>query len=309
MTRSKHQESPFRPRYWGHWFAVGLLWSASHLPLGLQHRLGNRLGDLFYLLGRRRRRIAQVNINLCFPHLGDAERTRLVREHFRAMGFALFETTLSWWGSDRRLKKLARIEGLDHLRTVLEQGKGVLLLSAHFTTLELIGRLLTLHHPFAAMYRPHENPVIEYLFARNRNHHCERAIRRDDIKGLLRALRDNLPVWYAQDQSKGGKNSVIVPFFGEPAATQTSTHRIARASGAPVLPFFGIREPDGHYRLVIRPPLQAFPTDDPVADTARINTVIEDAVRMAPEQYFWAHRRFRKRKGMPDPYLPPDTGG
>lgn len=302
MARKRRHDSPFLPRYWGHWLAVGILWSASHLPLGLQHWLGNRLGDLFYLLGRRRRNIARINIDLCFPELDEAERARLVRAHFRAAGFGLFETTLSWWGSDRRLRKLVRTEGLEHLQGALARGKGALLLSAHFTTLELVGRLLILFQPFAAMYRPHENPVVEYLFARNRSRHCDRAIRRDDVKGLLRALKDNLPVWYAQDQSKGGKNSVIVPFFGEPAATQTSTHRIARASGAPVLPFFGMREPDGRYRLTIHPPLEDFPTDDPVADTARVNAVIEDAVRSAPEQYFWAHRRFRKRKGLADPY-------
>lgn len=303
MPRKRRHDSPLLPRYWGHWLAVGLLWSASHLPLAAQHWLGNRLGDLFHLLGRRRRHIARVNIDLCFPELGECERARLVREHFRAAGFALFETALSWWGSDRRLGKMATIEGLGHLQTALAQGKGALLLSAHFTTLELVGRLLILsHHPIAAMYRPHENPVIEYLFARNRGLHCERSIRRDDVKGLLRALKDNLPVWYAQDQSKGGRYSVTVPFFGEPAATQTATHRIARASGAPVLPFFGIREADGTYRLSIHPPLKDFPTDDPVRDTARINSIIEDAVRMAPEQYFWAHRRFKKRQGMADPY-------
>jgi len=303
MARNRRHESPLRPRYWPYWLAVGLLWVLSKLPMGLQRWMGYRIGDLFHAFGRRRRHIARVNVDLCFPDWSESERARLVREHFRAVGFALFETTLSWWASDARLRKLVRLEGLEHLEQALARGKGVLLLSAHFTTLELSGRLLVLFHPFAAMYRPHENPVIEHLFARQRNRHTLRAIPKDDIKGMLRALKSNQAVWYAQDQSAGGRNSVIVPFFGEPAATQTGTHRIARVSGAPVLPFFGFRDRDGHYRLVIRPPLTDFPTEDPETDTARINRVIEDAVREAPEQYFWAHRRFRKREGMPDPYL------
>jgi len=269
--------------------------------------MGYRIGDLFHAFGRRRRHIARVNVDLCFPDWSESERAHLVREHFRAVGFALFETTLSWWASDARLRKLVRLEGLEHLEQALARGKGVLLLSAHFTTLELAGRLLTQHHRFAAMYRPHENPVIEKLFASNRNRHCLQAIQRNDVKGLLRALKQNQAVWYAPDQGKGGRNSVIAPFFGEPASTHTGTHRIARVSGAPVVPFFGFREPDGTYRLVIEPPLENFPTDDVLADTTQINRVIEAAVRKAPDQYFWAHRRFKKRKGMPDPYLAPPS--
>ncbi|MFW5452328.1 LpxL/LpxP family Kdo(2)-lipid IV(A) lauroyl/palmitoleoyl acyltransferase [Thioalkalivibrio sulfidiphilus] len=302
MARKSRSHSPFRPRYWGYWLLVAILWTLSRLPLGIQRLLGTGIGDLFHATGRRRRHIARVNVDLCFPQLGDAERGRMVRAHFRSVGFALFETALSWWGSDARLGKLVRIEGLEYLEQALDQGKGVLLLSAHFTTLELAGRLLALHHPFAVMYRPHENPVIERLFANNRNRHFERAIRRNDVKGLLKALKDNQVVWYAPDQGKGGKNSVIAPFFGEPAATQTGTHRIARVSGAPVVPFFGFRTPDGHYRLVIKPALDDFPGEDPLTDTTRVNQVIEAAVREAPEQYFWAHRRFKKREGLPDPY-------
>lgn len=302
MARNRRNESPFRPRYWGYWIAVALLWALSHLPLSLQRAIGFRLGDLLHLLGRRRRRIARINVDLCLGQRSDTERGRLVHDHFRSAGFALFETALSWWGDDARLRKLARIEGLEHLEQALEQGRGVLLLSAHFTTLELAGRLLALFHPFAVMYRPHENPVIERLFARNRSRHFSRAIRRNDVKGLLRALKDNQVVWYAPDQGKGGRNSVVAPFFGEPAATQTGTHRIARISGAPVVPFFGLRQADGTYRLVIQPPLAGFPTDDVLADTTRVNRIIEAAVRRAPEQYFWAHRRFKKRHGLPDPY-------
>ena len=302
MARKSRSHSPFRPRYWGYWLLVAMLWALSRLPLGVLRLLGTGIGDLFHALGRRRRHIARVNVDLCFPQLSDAERGRMVREHFRSVGVALFETALSWWGSDARLRKLVRIEGLEHLEQALGQGKGVLLLSAHFTTLELAGRLLALHHPFAVMYRPHENPVIECLFSDNRNRHFERAIRRNDVKGLLKALKQNQVVWYAPDQGKGGKNSVIAPFFGEPAATQTGTHRIARVSGAPVVPFFGFRTPDGHYRLVVKPALEDFPSEDPLTDTTRVNQVIEAAVREAPEQYFWAHRRFKKREGFRNPY-------
>lgn len=294
----------FHPRWWMYWGVVGFLRITVWFPRGSLRWLGYRLGDAFFWLSRRRRRIARVNVALCFPASPPAAQEHLVREHFRAVGYALFEIALAWWASDAHFQQRVHIEGLENLDRALEKGRGVLLLSAHFTTMEVLGRLLVDERPMAAMYRPHENPVVEALFARQRQRHGVLAIRRDDVKGMLRALRDNRIVWYAPDQSKAGKQSVLAPFFGQPAATQTSTHRIARASGAPVVPFFGWRTANGHYRLCISPALTDFPSDDPLQDTTRINQLIEQAVRQAPEQYFWTHRRFKGHGERPCPYDP-----
>ena len=280
MAKEKPAPNLGHPRHWPMWLGVGMLWMATRLPWRWQIRMGELFGDVAWLLARQRRHVAQVNIDLCFPDRDAAERRRLVREHFRAMGAALFETPFGWWADDGRLQPLVGIEGLEHLKTALDRGKGALLLSAHFTTLEITGRLLVPHQPFAAMYRPHENPVLEYCFRRNRERHCLRAVRRDKVKDVVRALRDNMVVWYAPDQAYKARNSTIVPFFG---------YRLADRSG---------------YRLVIGEPLEGFPVDDPEADAKRINTVIEQAVLQAPAQYFWTHRRFKykRRWGIPDPY-------
>jgi KDO2-lipid IV(A) lauroyltransferase len=153
------------------------------------------------------------------------------------------------------------------------------------------------------MYRRHENPVIEQAFSKNRQHRFITAIPRNDIRMMVRTLRQNHAVWYAPDQSFKGPNSALVPFFAVPAATNTGTSRLAKVAGSPVLLFVGYRLPGGQgYRLVIQPPLADFPTDDPPADAARINGLIEQAVRLAPEQYLWIHRRFKKRPGLADPY-------
>ncbi len=305
MAKEKPAPNLGHPRHWPMWLGVGMLWMATRLPWRWQIRMGELFGDVAWLLARQRRHVAQVNIDLCFPDRDAAERRRLVREHFRAMGAALFETPFGWWADDSRLQPLVGIEGLEHLKTALDRGKGALLLSAHFTTLEITGRLLVPHQPFAAMYRPHENPVLEYCFRRNRERHCLRAVRRDKVKDVVRALRDNMVVWYAPDQAYKARNSTIVPFFGVPAATNNATARLARVSGAPVVPFFGYRLADrSGYRLVIGEPLEGFPADDPEADARRINAVIEQAVLQAPAQYFWTHRRFKykRRWGIPDPY-------
>ena len=293
---------PLSPRTWPLWPVVGLAWGLTRLPFRWQRWLGRGIGHLFYALGRERRHITRVNIDLCFPELSAAEREALVKAHFTSAGMGALETVSGWWAADRRFAGLYTLEGLEHLDAALAQGHGVLLVSAHFTHLEFCARILSLHRRFAAMYRPNRNQVLDYLFKRNRNYHTLGAIERNDIKGLLRSLKNNQPVWYAPDQAGRGKQFTLAPFFGLPAATQTATHRIAKVSGAPVLPFFGRRTPDGHYVLTIHPPLENFPGADSDQDAARINAVMEEAIRLAPEQYFWSHRRFKGRPGLADPY-------
>ncbi|MEJ2480058.1 MAG: LpxL/LpxP family Kdo(2)-lipid IV(A) lauroyl/palmitoleoyl acyltransferase [Acidihalobacter sp.] len=291
------------PRHWPTWAAFGMLRLAILLPLPALRTLGRVSGRLYQILGRRRARIARINVDLCFPELSDAERAALVRRHFEAVGIGVFELGLAWWASDRRLRRITTWHGLEHLRTAHAQGKGVILLGVHFTDLEITGRLLSLYQPFAVMYRPHENPVIEWAFSRSRQRRFEAAIPRNDIRQVVRTLKQNLPVWYAPDQSFKGRNSTLAPFFGEPAGTNTATSRLAKISSADTLLFCGYRLPGKQgYRLVIHPPLDDFPSEDIQQDATRINGLIEQAVGYAPEQYLWIHRRFKKRKVIPDPY-------
>ncbi|WP_255705452.1 MULTISPECIES: LpxL/LpxP family Kdo(2)-lipid IV(A) lauroyl/palmitoleoyl acyltransferase [unclassified Ectothiorhodospira] len=298
----------YHPHHWPMWVGVALLWALVRLlPWRWLVRLGEGVGRLLHPLARERRRIAETNIRLCFPELDEKARQRLVKDHFRAMGAALFETPFGWWATDEQLASLEHVEGLEHLQEALAQGKGVLLLSAHFTSLEICGRLILRHQPLAAMYRANQNPVVEYFFRRNRERHCTRAIRRDQAKEVIRTLRQGEVVWYAPDQAFKTRASVIVPFFGQLAATNPATSRLAKITGAPVVPFFGYRLPGNQgYRVVIHPPLKDFPGESPEADATRINQVIEEAIRTAPEQYFWTHRRFKYKKcwGIPDPYRP-----
>ena len=203
---------------------------------------------------------------------------------------------MSWWGGEQPLRKLAHLEGLEHLHRALQQGKGVILLSAHFTTLEIGGRLLSMQAPFHVMYRPHKNAAFEATLQTARSRHFEKAIPRGDLRGMLKSLRENTPVWYAPDQDYGREQSVFVPFFGISTATITGTSRLARISKAAVVPFFQTRLPGTQgYQLTLYPALKDFPGDSIEADTARINTLIEARVREQPDQYLWAHRRFKTR--------------
>lgn len=292
-----------QPRYWPLALGLGLVRLLVLLPLDWQRTLGRGLGRLSGRLIPRRQRIAAINLQWCFPQLGEAERERLLREQLESVGVGLFETAWAWWASDRRLRALVEVEGLEHLHRVQACGRGVLLLTGHFTTLELGARFITFYCRFHAMYRPHRNAFYQAVMQRARERRSGLpAIVQNDIRATVRALRGGAAVWYAPDHNYG-RQSVFAPFFGIPALTITATSRLTRMSGALVLPYFPQRLADGRYRITILPPLDDFPSADIAADTARINALLEDAIRRAPAQYLWVHRRFKSRPpGEQPPY-------
>jgi len=264
------------------------------LPFAVLVWLGQRIGDVMLLLPLSFVKTARRNLELCFPEKAPEERRQILREHFRSIGIGLFETAIAWWSPDERIRKLTRLEGLEHLETALAAGKGALLLSAHFTTLEIGARSLCARVAANIMYRPTSNPVLENFLSRNRGMRAKRAIPRDDIRTLIGALKANEPVWYAPDQSYRKKGAEMVRFFGIPAATNTATSRLARMTGAAVLPYFPERLPGSQgYRMVIHPMLENFPSESAVADAERFNELIEAQVRRVPTQYLWIHRRFK----------------
>lgn len=302
MTRSS--EANLRhPRHWPSAFGIGLFYLLVRIaPWPVLRALAVALGTFCYSIVPVRRHVALVNLRLAFPEKTAAERRALARAHYRSLALGLFETCAAWWLPAHRLPR-HRIIGREHLEAACAGGRGAIVLTAHFTTLEICGRLLTDTRPFGCLYREPNNPIIAAHMRRQRERRMSIAVHFDDLRGLLRALRDGHAIWYAPDQSKRTKLSEILPFFGEPAITNTATSRIAQMSGAAVVPYFGRRLPDGSYELEILPALDHFPSGDHQADALRINRLIETAIRRAPEQYFWVHRRYKARgEGYPEVY-------
>jgi KDO2-lipid IV(A) lauroyltransferase len=287
--------SLYAPKWWPTWIAIGILRVLEPLPFPVLVWLGRRLGGLVARLPLPYTRIVKVNLDLCFPDLTPRERRRIAVEHFRSAGISIFETAMSWWSPLSRIRKLTTLEGAEHLDAALARGNGVIILSSHFTMMEIMGRVLNERTPTSFLYRPSGNAVIEHFLKAQRDRHTAGgAIRRDDIRTLIRSLRNNEPVWYAPDQAYRKKGAEMVPFFGVPAATNVGTSRLAKLSGAPVVPYLAERLPGARgYRMVVMPPIENFPTDDPLADQVRLNGVIEAWIRRNPPQYLWLHRRFK----------------
>lgn len=283
----------FHPRYWQVWIGLGVIRVIILLPWKLQQYLGHLLGLLMFSLLKSRRFISCVNLELAFPELSDEQRRSLNREHFSCLGKSVFETPSAWWGSDKRLKKLHHIDGLNNLKDAQKKKKGIVLLSAHTTSLELGGRLLAMYSPLSAVYRPHQNELFDVVVNNARIFRYGQTIPHNNIKKMILSLKKGKMVWYAQDQSpKNKRNSVFSPFFNVSTATNTALSRIASLGNAEIVPFFAFRE-SGGYRLVILPALSNFPSGSKLNDAMVINKTIEEQVRKYPDQYLWVHKRFK----------------
>jgi KDO2-lipid IV(A) lauroyltransferase len=248
----------------------------------------------------KRRAIVRRNIDLCFPDLSVDERNALAKRHFLALGMSVIEMGIGRWASDRSINRLCDLENMEVLKDAQAKGQGVILLGAHFTTLEVSGRAVkNSGAEFYAVFRRNRSEFITEFLRTGRERSARAVIEKRDIKTMVRRLRDGATVWYAPDQSFKRKGAEVVPFFGIPTMHITATSTLARLGKAIVIPFFSARKPDGRYLLKMFAPFENFPTDDPVADLARYMDVLEPFIREYPEQYFWIHRKF---KDLPEGY-------
>lgn len=298
MSAPAFRPELLHPRYWLTWLGFLAWYCLTLLPYRLQCGLGRVLGWLLYRLANRRRQIARANLDLCFPSWSAAEREAVTRGVMSSIGMAFFETGIAWFWPKWRLQRLYTIEGLEHLEAARAQGVGVILMAFHFTHIDIGAKLLSLRFSIDGTYRPHNNPVYDYIQRTGRERHTMhgQAIPRDDVRAMVKALRNGRAIWYAPDQDYGPRHSIFVPLFGIPAATVTATSQLARLGKAQVIAFTQTRRADGRgYDLKIYPPLPDFPSADEVADTLRINRFVEARILEQPDQYLWVHRRFKTR--------------
>ncbi len=284
------------PKYWPTHFALVLLKGIARLSAKTRRRLAQILGWIMLHLAKKRRRIAKINIDLCYSNLSQAERDHLLKQNMRATANGLIETASCWYSSLNNQQQHTKLNGKEHLDAAIAKGKGVILLSFHMTSLEIGGCLLGAHYDFYAMYKPNRNPLFDKAMCDGRLQHLKGLLDRDNLRGTIKALKNKQIVWYAADQNYGGKTVVFVPFFGIQTATITATSKLAKMTGAAVVPFTQRRLAENDaYQLDLYPALDNFPSGSETQDATRINGFLQQYLEQYPVDYMWLHQRFRSR--------------
>lgn len=283
------------PKYWLLWIAIGLLRLSALLPTSVTQRFGSLLGSILYKLASSRRHAAEINIKQAFPNYSQNEINSLNKKAFKSLGISVFEMGTAWFGNKKSLQQQCQIEGKQYLDQAIEKNKPIILLTGHFTTLEIGSRLISFYcENFSGVYKKAKNPLFNAIMVRQRLTYCAGLVENKNVRSIIRGLKECRPTWFAPDQDFKHQDIVFTPFLGGTASTLTATARFSKMTNASVIPFYPVRLDKGKgFKLVILPAIENFPTEDIVADSARVNKTIEDMVYQHPEQYLWLHKRFK----------------
>jgi KDO2-lipid IV(A) lauroyltransferase len=293
------------PRYWGAWLGMGLLWLLALLPLALTRALGAALGLAMYATNAKRRRIARINLRLCFPEWSERERTRMLRRHYIVYGESFTDLGHLAWNSRARLRRMVRVRGLEHYQGAVASGRNVILLVPHVAGMNLGGTVLSAEHPTFSMYKAQRNDLADWFLNRGRMRFGARLLERDQgLRPVVHALKQGLVFYYLPDEDFGPRHSVFAPFFNLTTATLPTLGRLAQMTNAVVIPCFARLLPWGRgCEVVLYPPLENYPGGDELADATHMNRALEAGIRDMPEQYMWTLKLFRTRPdGAINPY-------
>lgn len=294
------------PRYWLSWFLMGVLRVLGWLPFAVIFALSVTLGELFFLLMRSRAQITLTNLNLCLPELSEVDRKRMARRHFKLLVCSVLSIGTIWWSSKKRLRRLVKIKGIEHLNAAHEQNQGIILLAPHFVALDAGGMAISMDQPVTSMYQTIKNPVFDKVtFEQRARFGADLFDRKDPLTRLIRKIRSGLPFYYLPDQNAGAKHGMFVPFFGIAASTFPSLGKLAQSGRAVVIPCTTRILPWRGFETVLSAPIEDFPIGDAYEDTAHMNRQVENMVRDLGADYLWSHKRFKRRpEGEPDLYKP-----
>lgn len=288
------------PQHWPVWLLIGLIRLVVLLPYPMQLGLGKGLGLLAHKVAGSRRRVAEVNIRLCFPELNQEQQQALVRQTFIDNAIGFLETMMAWFRRPDLLIPRTQFKGLDKLAEVKAQGKGVILLGAHYTMLDLSGTLICNHIEASITYKPQHHPVLNYVMEKGRSRMYKNMFVSKDTRAIVKALRAGDTIWYAPDQDFGFKGTVFANFFGVPTATLTATSQLAKLGKAVVMPMTYFRRADNSgYDIEVHDPLP-IPGESLEADAQVANDFLEQQIRRYPSQYLWLHKRFKSQPGEED---------
>jgi len=285
-------------------FGIALLGLLGRLPLPVLRALGAFIGRALFLLAARRRKVALRNLEVCFPDVSPARRRAWARESFEVFCQTFLDRGWLWAGSEALVRSRVRLTGALH---ELEGDAPTIVFAPHFYSMDAGGLALPLNtqREFTSIFATHPDPVQDawFMAGRQRFGNVRMLNRADGVKPILSTLRKGGLLYLLPDMDYGPNDSVFVPFFAVPqVATIPSLSRFARLGRAKVVALYSRMTPDG-YVAELTPAWEHFPTDDAVADAARMNRELEAAILTMPSQYYWVHRRFKTRpEGEPPVY-------
>lgn len=289
-----------KPQYWGVWLFMGFLFISQLLPFKIQWQISRALGWLSFTLAKRRRHIAQVNVDICFPELNPQQKTALVKEIFHENMQGYLDSATAWFGDYERFKATLEVRGKEHIDQVHANGQGVVLAGAHFSILDLAGALTSLVMEMNVTYRPLDNKLMNAIMMRGRYRFCSNAYHKKNVKGFISCLKRGGALWYAPDQDYGRKYAVFAPLFGRNASTISGLTFLSKSGNARIVPYSYHRKQNcQEYILEFYPPLPD--TGDEVQDATAYNQWLETAIRRYPAQYLWLHKRFKTQENPDDP--------
>lgn len=291
------------------WLLVTTFELLARSPMRFRLALGWLLSKIAPLIMPRRAKIARRNIELCFANKTKTEQKQLLKDHLRALVQSFIDRSVIWFGSPAEIESFVTLSGLEHAHHYTDQQQPILLLAPHFIGLDAAASRLTLAGPEGGtIYAEQRNKLIDDFvrLGRGRFHNVHLISRKDGVRGLVRLIKQGMPIYYLPDMDLGRRGAALVPFFGVPAYTQLATAQLARQFSLPVLPALSTWDPKtGKYHVEILPPLQSFPNlaNTLEQDTAHLNELLEQWIEPRAAQYYWVHRRFKNRPdGEPSPY-------
>ncbi len=284
------------------WAVVAVMKGLGSLPRGAARAIGSAIGSLAFRFTGRLRRVGRRNLALALPELSEGEREAVLRGVYRNLGRQLAEFCLMSGYSAASASEFIRYEGLENYQRARDRGKGVLVLTGHIGAWELSSFYHSLMgYPMGMVIRRLDNPLVDEMVNRIRCLHGNRVLHKDDFaRGLLTEMRSGGTVGILMDTNMTPPQGVFVPFFHLLACTASGLARVARKTGAAVLPGFLLWEQrERRYVLHFGEELPVDATDNDEADatsnTARFTAVLEQYIRRYPDQWLWMHRRWKTR--------------
>jgi KDO2-lipid IV(A) lauroyltransferase len=272
------------------------------LPRSVGIFLIKLLADGTYFLDFRHRHIARVNLRIAFPGLSQKERDRIARKSFQNTAMNLLEISRLSSLTSKNISFIAEYDedqGLRNYRAALAKGKGILYLTGHFSSWELLPTAHALHgFPLSFITRPLDNAVLERYLLKIRQSKGNQVInKKNSAREILRNLKSGGTAGILMDQNTSLQEGVFVDFFGIPAATTTSVALFALRTDAPVLTGYLTPMRQGRYTIKFLPPIDVIRTGDMdhdlKANTRLFNEVLEKIVREQPESWLWGHKRWK----------------